>query len=206
MSTTRQIVFACFFLFLSEQLTAQVNNQQSELQRELYLSDSDFKQLESSVVQKFRDLGKYVSNIADRNTLREEAIQSMDYAIKYLFEGEHSIIQVSSISRPNRPPISLRVRTYFKNLLSLKYDRIEIEWYKVRFTSHLRRDANGNYSGIVEIHQRFSGYLDNKLIYTDNTVKQGEVVVDVERDPDPSSSDLLFSVKIKDIGVKATER
>jgi len=71
------------------------------------------------------------------------------------------------------------VRTYFRRLMALNYDRVRIDWYDIQYISDLERQPDGRYVGVITIYQRFEGYTEDGLKYKDTTKK--DITVYVER-------------------------
>ena len=150
-------------------------------------------------LQKTADLGTYLSIISDRNSGMGEAAKAVDLAVK-LFVNEDAEIEVSSKEGRDR----YKVRAYLNRLKLLKYDRIEISWTDISYVSDLKKGVDGNYYGIITLQQRFNGFMDNKLVYSDLTEKNVEVkVISYEKEVNGAKQE-MWDVFLSDIGVVVT--
>jgi hypothetical protein len=178
----------------------QNSNNRSEFQRVLNLQNEEMEIIEKKVLNNISELGDYLARICDRSTSSEDALRIIDLTIKFLFSGEDSQIQVSSKTRETVK--TYKIRTYLNNLYNLPYNNIQIQWFEVKFTKALRQALDGKYYGTLEISQKFDGYNENKLIYSDITTKIIEVVVGVTVDGE--NGEYVYDLKIKNIGVQET--
>jgi len=120
--------------------------------------------------QRVTDLQQYISLIADKNNSIEQREQAVELAVS-LFEKDHLVngkrrsphVQVS---RRNGTVSSVPVKIYFKNLMNVKFDKVEITSYDAAVVSEFEKGAGGDYRAIATYYQQFKG-MDNKgnLIY-----------------------------------------
>jgi hypothetical protein len=92
-------------------------------------------------------------------------------------------MEVTSKSQPGsrRYPIA----TYLNRLKLLPYSSTKIEWTEVDFIKELTQAADGNYYGIINGEQRFTGYGTNNVLYDDivgKTVRVKLKRMEIERD------------------------
>ncbi len=131
--------------------------------------------IDSLALEKVRDLSKYISIIGNKETQFSEAQRVIDRAVE-LFAPD-SEMGVSSLSKEE---ISyFNVREYFRRLMALNYDKVEIKWYDIHYVSDLERQPDGIYVGVITVYQRFEGTSDDGLNYKDTTKK--DITIYVER-------------------------
>lgn len=150
-------------------------------------------------LRKTTDLGTYLAIISDRNNDMSEANKAVELAVK-LFINEDAQIEVSGKDERQR----YKVRAYLNRLKLLKYDKIEISWTDISYVSDLKKGMDGNYYGIITLQQRFKGFMDNQLVYSDLTEKNVEVkVMAYEKETDGEKQE-MWDVFLSDIGVVVT--
>jgi hypothetical protein len=120
--------------------------------------------------QRVTDLQHYISLIADKSNSIEQRQQAVELAVS-LFEKDHLVngqrrsphVQVS---RRNGTVSSVPVKIYFKNLMNVKFDKVEITSYDAAVVSEFEKGASGDYRAIATYYQQFKG-MDNygNLIY-----------------------------------------
>ncbi|MFK7922201.1 MAG: hypothetical protein AB8H47_09600 [Bacteroidia bacterium] len=166
-------------------------------------------QLDSAVLDIFQDkalkmtaeLERYVITISQSGTAYERALNTIDLAC-LLFIDEESAVEVSSISQEN--VISYTIREYLEHLMEMKYDKVEISWANIKYISKLRLGADGNYYGTISIEQKFTGYLGERAIYEDTTIKNIEIVLKTYEKIIAGKSVKQWDVLLGDIGVQET--
>lgn len=156
--------------------------------------------IDSLALEKVRDLSKYISIIGSKETQFSEAQRVMDRA-EELFAPD-SEMGVSSLSREE---ISYyKVREYFKRLMALNYDKVEIKWYDIHYVSDLERQPDGKYVGVITVYQRFEGSSDDGLTYKDTTKK--DITIYVEKKETQIAGRIIefWDVMLGDIRVTET--
>lgn len=151
-------------------------------------------------LQKTTDLGTYLAIISDRNNDMKEANKAVELAIG-LFINEDAQVEVSSPEGRSR----YKVRAYLNRLKLLKYDKIEISWTDISYVSDLKKGMDGNYYGIITLQQRFKGFMDNQLVYSDLTEKNVEVKVMAYEKEMNGEKQEMWDVFLSDIGVVVTK-
>lgn len=156
--------------------------------------------IDSLALEKVRDLSKYISIIGDKETQFSEAQRVMDRA-EELFAPD-SEMGVSSLSKEE---ISYyKVREYFKRLMALNYDKVEIKWYDIHYVSDLERQPDGKYVGVITVYQRFEGTSDDGLSYKDTTKKDITIYVEKKATQIAGRSIEFWDVMLGDIRVTET--
>jgi ABC-type antimicrobial peptide transport system permease subunit len=131
--------------------------------------------IDSLALEKVRDLSKYISIVGNKSTEFSEANRVIDRA-QELFANE-SKIGVSSLKSQDIRYYS--VKEYFKRLMALNYDKVQIDWYDIQYISDLEKQPDGRYVGVITIYQKFEGSGIEGLKYRDVTKK--DITVYVER-------------------------
>jgi len=158
-----------FFVLMLVSFTALAQNPEPELAPDRKAA------IDSLALEKVRDLSKYISIIGDKATTFSEANRVIDRAMELFAAGAQ--MGVSSLSTDEIKYYG--VKTYFRRLMALNYDRVRIEWYNIQYISDLERQPDGKYVGVITIYQRFQGYTEDGLKYEDTTKK--DITVYVER-------------------------
>jgi len=160
------------------------------------------EEFEEKALAKTKELEDYLRLIANKNTKFQKANEAIDAAVK-LFIDENRVMEVSS---KNRTTVSkYKIRTYFEKLKLLKYDDVRVSWSDISYVSNIRKGEDGNYYGIVTLQQKFEGFIDNKLVYTDVTKKNMTVILKTYDKYVVGEKQTLWDVYLGDIGVVQTE-
>lgn len=156
--------------------------------------------IDSLALEKVRDLSKYISIIGSKDTQFSEAQRVMDRA-EELFAPD-SEMGVSSLTREE---ISYyKVPEYFKRLMALNYDKVEIKWYDIHYVSDLERQPDGKYVGVITVYQRFEGSSDDGLTYKDTTKKDITIYVEKKETQIAGRVIEFWDVMLGDIRVTET--
>lgn len=151
-------------------------------------------------LQKTTDLGTYLAIVSDRKNSLGEANKAVDLAVK-LFIDENAQFEVSSREGRER----YKVRAYLNRLKLLKYDKIEISWSDISYVSDLKKGIDGNYYGVITLQQRFKGFMDNRVVYSDLTEKNVEVKVMAYQKETDGAQHQMWDVFLSDVGVVVTK-
>ena len=130
----------------------------------------DEEEFKEKAIAKVGRLTRYISLIADKDTPGPRADRAINETL-VLFVSDTCIVQISSIKKPNAEPREEFIRRYLQNLKQLLYDRVELEWAEINYVSDLKKDPSGNYWGMVSFLQRFKGFRDGKVAYSDKVTK-----------------------------------
>lgn len=192
----KQMKTALDFLAPFEKKKAEVKPS-GEFDGKLELDRASQEQLQKRGLQKTQDLGKYLNLIANKNTAQEDAAKAVDQAVA-LFLSDSSQVETKQPSGERRRDF---IRNYLTRLRLLKYTKVVIEWSEVAYVSNLRRGPDGNYYGVISIQQKFTGFLDNKPVFSDNTRKNIEIVLKTYRKEVDGESVELWDVFLNNIGI-----
>ncbi|MCF0069407.1 hypothetical protein LZD49_02930 [Dyadobacter sp. CY261] len=120
--------------------------------------------------QRVNDLQLYISLIGDKSLSLAQREQAVELAVSlfekdYLLNGKRRSPYVQ-VSRRNGKISSVPVRIYFKNLMNVKFDKVEITYYDAAVVSEFEKGTDGNYHATATYYQQFKG-MDAKgnLVY-----------------------------------------
>jgi hypothetical protein len=167
---------------------------------ELDLDQASYEQFKQKSLQKTDDLGKYLNLIANRSTDPAVANKAVDQAVS-LFLSDSSTVETT---KPNGDRDQQPVRSYLNKLKLLKYSRVVIEWTDISYVSNLRRGPDGYYYGVISLQQKFSGFIDNKMVYSDVTRKNVEVVLKTYKKEVDGETVELWDVFLNNVGISAS--
>jgi hypothetical protein len=151
-------------------------------------------------LQKTEDLSTYLAIISSKSTAMAEVDKAVEMAVR-LFINEDAQVEVSSKTGRTRH----KIRAYLTKLKLLKYDKVEIHWTDISYVSDLKKGVDGNYYGIITLQQRFNGFLDGQLVYSDLTEKNVEVMVKAYQKEVDGERQEMWDVFLSDIGVVVTK-
>ena len=167
---------------------------------ELDLDAASQELFKAKSLQKTEDLGKYLNLIANKSTESNIANKAVDQAVG-LFVNEEATVETT---KPNGDKDQQPIRSYLQKLKLLKYAKVLIEWTDISYVSNLRRGPDGFYYGVISLQQKFSGFMDNKLVYSDITKKNIEIVLKTYRKEVEGESLELWDVFLNNIGISAS--
>jgi len=160
------------------------------------------REFEEKATKKTEKLTEYLKILCDKTAPAEACNKAIDQAVT-LFVNEEAKIMVSSLKSNTIP--QYKIRNYLMRLKLVKYDRIEVEWTNVQYVSDLRKGDDGNFYGLVQFEQKFSGYKDGKLVYQDITVKRAEVILKTYEKSVEGTTQTLWDVLLGNVGVKSIQ-
>jgi hypothetical protein len=158
--------------------------------------------VDSLALEKVKDLSKYISVIGDKKTPFSEANRVIDRAMELFMEG--SQMGVSSLGRKeikNYP-----IKKYLQRLMSLNYQKVNIEWFNIQYISDLQRQPDGKYVGVITIYQKFEGITKEGMKYVDTTKKDITVYVERKKTQINGREIGYWDVMLGDIRVSETKR
>jgi len=111
--------------------------------------------------QRVNDLQLYISLIADKSLSIEQREQAVELAVSlfekdYIVNGKRHTPYVQ-VSRRSGKISSVPVRIYFKNLMNVKFDKVEITYYDAAVVSEFEKGTDGNYHATATYYQQFKG-------------------------------------------------
>jgi len=183
-----------FALLLTTGVFAQKNDDTISPTRE--------KAIDSLAMEKVKDLSKYISIVGNKQTSASEASRVMDRAEELFAPGAE--IGVSSLNR--KKVRYFKVRQYLTHLMTLNYDRVNIDWFNIQYVSDLQKQPDGKYVGVITIYQKFEGVTKEGLKYVDTTKKDITVYVERKTTQIDGMQIGFWDVMLGDIRVKETTR
>ena len=196
----KDIILAQSFLKPFELKPNADSSKKKKMGPELDLDQASFEQFKLRSLQKTEDLGKYLNIIANKSTESVVANKAVDQAVA-LFVNEESTVETT---KPNGEKDQQPIRSYLNKLKLLKYSKILIEWSNVSYVSNLRKGPDGFYYGVISLQQKFSGFIDNKLVYSDVTRKNIEVQLKTYKKEVEGESVELWDVFLNNVGISAS--
>ena len=164
----------------------------------------DKEEFKEKALSRTKELENYLHFIAGKQTDKFKANEAIESAVK-LFLSEDNIVQVSSKDKTGNAVIFKRkIREYLTRLKLLKYDKVRISWSDISYVSDIRMGTDGNYYGVIVIKQKFEGYIDGELKYTDVTTKKMTVILKTYDKYVAGEKQTLWDVFLGDIGVVDT--
>lgn len=178
-----------------------LNKYTQKERKEDTIEEFSYELYERRALEKTKQLGGYISLIADKSMASENVDNAIEQAIK-LFISEESVVEVSNVNSNSK--VRFPIRTYLTRLKLLPYDRIEITWSDVSYVSDLKPGDDGKYYGIITMQQKFSGFMEGNIVYEDVTQKNITVEVDLYDKVIDGETKKLWEVFLSEIGVVQT--
>jgi len=207
----KQFIFLLMFLLGMQLISnAQSTKGQSVVEENgIVLSDEEKVLFQERTLEKINDFQNSLSLMASKDlTMDEKRINKEVAAELFINKGKTVVMEVSfkspvtgEISKKNRPLL-----TYFDNLCSLPYSRIEFRSAKACHVSNWYQkgtDSNGNpvYEATATYYQEFTGYRKDGNPYRDITQKTVRVEIRYTTDLDGAR----WIVLLGDISVAETK-
>jgi len=167
---------------------------------ELDLDKASYEQFKQKSLQKTEDLGKYLNLIANKSTESVVASKAIEQAVG-LFFSDSSYVETT---KSNGERHQEHIRKYLNKLKLLKYSKVLIEWTDISYVSNLRKGPDGFYYGVISLQQKFSGFIDNKLVYSDVTRKNIEIVLKTYTKEVEGETVELWDVFLNNVGISAS--
>ncbi len=159
------------------------------------------EEFKEKALQKTKDFSEYISIISNKKSHPTDINSAIDQSCD-LFLNEEKSVEVSKVGSDDKN--YYKIREYLNRLKLLQYQKIEIEWSDIYYVSDLKEGPDGNYFGTISISQRFTGFIDGNIAYTDKTVKHIEVVLKKPSYDVGGVKKEYWEVLLSDIGVQVT--
>jgi hypothetical protein len=177
-------IIACFLMLLKcNVLFSQdsIIKDQSALFDQIVLSDKDKAVFKEYTRQKVEEFQQYIVTIGNKSEPMELRNMAEREALKLFYKG--ALIEISHISNNGTTEIVSRpVEKYLARLKSLPYTKVVIKYYDIAYITDFIRGPDGRYYSTATIVQQFTGFMGDKVQYTDITKKEIEIVVDLVED------------------------
>ena len=200
----KEDAYADFESVFTAEVSVDTSSLPSPVFEEPNVFEIDEEEFKRKAVAKVGRLTQYISLISDKETAISRADKAINEAL-ILFVSDTCVVQVSSLKKPKAKPREEFIRRYLQNLKSLLYDKVEIEWADINYVSDLKKDPGGNYWGMVSFLQRFKGFKDGKVAYSDRVTKNVKVWFKSYEKFTEGMAESLWDVLLSDIMVEQTE-
>lgn len=166
-------------------------------------TEEELGAFQSKGLMKVKKLMDYLEVIAQKSTPQTTANSTIESAIG-LFDSENRVVGVTSTSRPGGREYP--VRTYLTRLRMMNYEKVVIEAAAFTYVRSFVQGPDGNYYGIARFRQSFTGYRENKPLYSDVTTKTVAVVLKPYQKAIEGESIELWDVFLGDISVQSIDK
>jgi len=166
------------------------------------LNEVTFKDYEKKALEKTSELSGYLKVLCDKSTDYDRSNKAIDQACT-LFVNEGSVVELSTLN--NTSIQRFKIRDYLKRLKLVKYGKVEIQWANIQYVSKLRKSPDGRYRGVITFEQTFTGFVEDKIVYSDKTTKNVEVVLTTYKKSVEGKSKTIWDVLLSDIRVVETK-
>jgi transcriptional regulator with PAS, ATPase and Fis domain len=168
-------------LLVSGQTKTAVTSKEAKIVDEINLSEADIQVFKEQTKQKVEEFQQYIVTLGSKDEPAEKRNMAEKEAIKLFFKGsqmEISMVQADgSVQKVNRP-----MEKYLARLKSLPYTKVVIKFYDIAYISNFTKGPDGKYYSTATIIQEFTGFNDDKIVYTDVTKKEVEIIIDLVED------------------------
>jgi hypothetical protein len=148
---------------------------------QIILSEKDKAVFKEYTKQKVEEFQQYIITVGDKGQPMELRNMAEREAIKLFYKG--ATIEISRILENGKSEIVARpVEKYLARLKSLSYSKIVIKYYDIAYISDFIKGPDGRYYSTATIVQQFTGFMGDKVQYSDITKKEIEIVADMIED------------------------
>ncbi|MFN8348779.1 MAG: hypothetical protein U0X91_27515 [Spirosomataceae bacterium] len=159
--------------------------------------------LRKLIEQRVNDLQEYISIIGNKDLSIEQRQQAIELAVS-LFEKDYKVIEKGKeerrspyvqFSRRDGTVGSVTVRSYFNNLLSIKFNPVEIMTYDLVVLADIEKQNNDYYYTTATYFRQFKGFKAAKLIYGSKDRKNIRMTVEsmnVNKTPEKDDLKIVF--------------
>jgi hypothetical protein len=148
---------------------------------QIILSDKDKTVFKEYTKQKVEEFQQYIITIGDKGQPMELRNMAEREATKLFYKG--ATIEISRLLNNGKSEVVSRpVEKYLSRLKSLSYTKIVIKYYDIAYISDFIKGPDGRYYSTATIVQQFTGFMGDKVQYTDITKKEIEIVADLVED------------------------
>jgi hypothetical protein len=148
---------------------------------QIILSDKDKAVFKEYTKQKVEEFQQYIITIGDKEQPKELRNMAEREAIKLFYKG--ATIEISQYFQNGKTEVVARpIEKYLARLKSLSYTKIIIKYYDIAYISDFIKGPDGRYYSTATIVQQFTGFVGDKVQYSDITKKEIEIVADLVED------------------------
>ena len=175
------IIALSLVMTVSGQTKTAVTSKEAKIVDEINLSVQDIQLFKEQTKQKIEEFQQYIVTLGSKDEPAEKRNMAEKEAIKLFYKGsqmEISMVQADGTTlKVNRP-----MEKYLARLKSLPYTKVVIKFYDIAYISNFTKGPDGKYYSTATIIQEFTGFNDDKLVYTDVTKKEVEIIIDLIED------------------------
>lgn len=130
----------------------------------------------AKALKKTEEFTGYIKAITSSATNKQASTKSINMAVA-LFLDEEARVEVSNVRTGSKN--KYKIRDYLNRLMmrSGQYDQVSVEYANISYASKFRKGPDGNYYGSVTFVQKFQGFIDGNLVYSDATKRSVTVVL-----------------------------
>ena len=181
----KKVLFPIIALFLSLLVSGQtktaVTSKEAKIVDEINLSEQDIQLFKEQTKQKVDEFTQYITTLGSKDEPAEKRNMAEKEALKLFYKGaqmETSMVQADgTVQKVNRP-----MEKYLARLKSLPFTKVVIKFYDIAYIRDFTKGPDGKYYSTATIIQEFTGFNDDKLVYTDVTKKDIEIIIDLVED------------------------
>ena len=166
---------------VSGQTKTAVTSKEARIVDEINLSEQDIQLFKEQTKQKVEEFQQYIVTLGNKDEPAEKRNMAEKEAIKLFYKGSQMEISMAmpdgSVQKVNRP-----MEKYLARLKSLPFTKVIIKFYDIAYVSNFTKGPDGKYYSTATIIQEFTGFNDDKLVYTDVTKKEIEIIIDLVED------------------------
>jgi hypothetical protein len=175
------IIVTSLSLTISGQTKTAVTSKEARIVDQINLSEQDIQVFKEQTKQKVEEFQQYIVTLGSKDEPDEKRNMAEKEALKLFFKGsqmEISMVQPDgSVQKVNRP-----MEKYLARLKSLPFTKVVIKFYDIAYISNFTKGPDGKYYSTATIIQEFTGFNEDKIVYTDVTKKEVEIIIDLVED------------------------
>ena len=175
------IIALSLVMTVSGQTKTAVTSKEAKIVDEINLSEQDIQLFKEQTKQKIEEFQQYIVTLGSKDEPAEKRNMAEKEAIKLFYKGSQMEISMAmpdgSVQKVNRP-----MEKYLARLKSLPFTKVIIKFYDIAYISNFTKGPDGKYYSTATIIQEFTGFNDDKLVYTDVTKKEIEIIIDLVED------------------------
>jgi hypothetical protein len=175
------IIVTSLSLTVSGQTKTAVTSKEARIVDEINLSEQDIQVFKEQTKQKVEEFQQYIVTLGSKDEPDEKRNMAEKEALKLFFKGSQMEISMvlpdGTIQKVNRP-----MEKYLARLKSLPFTKVVIKFYDIAYISNFTKGPDGKYYSTATIIQEFTGFNDDKIVYTDVTKKEVEIIIDLVED------------------------
>ncbi len=168
-----------------------------------FISDEEYNAFKTNALKKVFDLGNYISTISNKDIEDDLKMSAIDNAVKLFANEKLNKVEVSHVGVKETKRFA--IREYLNKVMALPFQRVSVSWYDINFVSDLQRGGDGRYYGTISVYQKFEAFQDGRLVYTDITKKDIDVVIERVQNMVDEKLVSQWAVLLGDISVVETK-